>query len=85
MVKVLLYGELAEMAGTPEVSVAGSRVLDVLTALASLYGSEFRNLVLSAGRVAVLVNGTPVRYGPLETRLTDGDVLSLMPLPDFED
>jgi molybdopterin converting factor small subunit len=82
-----LYGVLEELAGTPEVGVAGSRVLDVLVSLCSLYGAAFREMVLGGSestRVAILVNGAPVRYNVFEASLRDGDVLSLMPLGDSD-
>lgn len=84
MIRVLLYGVLAELAGTSEVSVTGSRVLDVLVSLSSLYGAAFREIVLGGGpvRAIILVNRAPVRRDVLETRLEDGDVLSLMPIDD---
>lgn len=88
MVRVLLYGVLEELAGTPEVSLAGARVLDVLVALSSLYGPAFRDIVLGGGgsvRTIILVNRAPVRYNILETVLQEGDVLSLMPMDDLGD
>ncbi len=92
MAKVLLYGSLEEMAGTPELSISGSRVLDVLTSLCSLYGSQFREILFGSDAVSsgavlnnaiVLLNNAPVRYNVLEAPLAEGDVLSLMPI--FED
>ena len=87
MVRVLLYGVLEELAGTPEVSVAGSRVLDVLVSLSSLYGAAFRDAVLGGGpvRTIILVNRAPVRYNVLEAALQEGDVVSLMPIDDAGD
>ncbi len=92
MAKVLLYGILEEMTGTSELSMAGSRVLDVLMSLCSLYGAEFREIVFGSDAVfsgsvlnnaIVLLNNAPVRYNVLEAPLAEGDVLSLMPI--FED
>ena len=87
MIRVLLYGVLAELAGTPEISVPGSRVLDVLVTLSSLYGAAFREIVLGGGPVGViiLVNSAPVRRNVLETSLGEGDVVSLMPMDDAGD
>ena len=85
MIKVLLFGELEELAGTREVSMPGTRVLEVLTALASLYGKEFRDIVLGGtgeNGIIILVNNAPVRHNVFETPLADGDVVSLMPLFD---
>ena len=85
MIKVLLFGELEELAGTREIMVPGSRVLDVLVALSSLYGKEFRDMVMgdaSGGSVIILVNNAPVRYNVVETSLNDGDSVSLMPMLD---
>jgi molybdopterin converting factor small subunit len=83
-----MYGELEELSGTREVGVAGERVLDVLISLSSLYGEVFRELLLGGmgvTRVAILVNGAPVRHNVFEVPLRDGDVLSLMPLGDWDD
>jgi molybdopterin converting factor small subunit len=85
VIRVLLYGVLEELAGTPEVGISGSRVLDVLVSVSSLYGAAFRDMVLGgAARVAILVNGAPVRYNVFEAPLQDGDVLSLMPFADSD-
>ncbi len=83
MIRVLLYGVLEELAGTPEITLAGSRVMDVLVSLSSLYGPAFRDIVLGGGgatRTIILVNKAPVRHNVLETALRDDDVLSLMPM-----
>ncbi|MDR3265267.1 MAG: MoaD/ThiS family protein [Synergistaceae bacterium] len=88
MVRILMYGELEELSGTREIGMAGSRVLDVLVSLSSLYGEAFRELVLGGTgvtRVAILVNGAPVRHNVFEAPLRDGDVLSLMPLGDWDE
>lgn len=87
MIRVLLYGILEELAGTPEVGIAGSRVLDVLVSLSSLYGPAFRDIVLGGGstRIVILLNRAPVRHNVLEAALREGDVLSLMPMDDTGD
>lgn len=84
MVKVLLFGELKRLAASSEVflEVRETNVLNALVNLSARYGGRFREIVLGDGdeRAIVLVNGAPVRFGVMEKRLNDGDVLSLMPL-----
>ncbi|MDO4786581.1 MAG: MoaD/ThiS family protein [Fretibacterium sp.] len=84
MVKVLLFGELKRLAASSEVflEVRETNVLNALVDLSARYGGRFREIVLGDGdeRAIVLVNGAPVRFGVMEKRLNDGDVLSLMPL-----
>lgn len=84
MVKVLLFGELKRLAASSEVflEVRETYVLNALVDLSARYGGRFREIVLGDGdeRAIVLVNGAPVRFGVMEKRLNDGDVLSLMPL-----
>jgi molybdopterin converting factor small subunit len=82
-----MYGTLEEMSGTREVGISGDRVLDVLISLSSLYDSSFRDMLLGGGesRVAILINGAPVRRNVFEASLRDGDVLSLMPFGDEND
>lgn len=87
MVKVLLFGVLERLAGASEVPLdvpEGTRVLDVLAELSARCGGRFRDAVFGDGGedegAIVLVNGAPVRFGVMERRLSDGDVLSLMSL-----
>lgn len=87
MVKVLLFGVLAQWASEPEVLLdvpEGTNVLNVLAELSARYGQRFRDAVFGDGGenegAILLVNGAPVRFGVLEKRLYDGDSLSLMPL-----
>lgn len=84
MVKVLLFGELKCLAASSEVflDVRETNVLNALVDLSARYGGRFREIVLGDGdeRAIILVNGAPVRFGVMEKRLNDGDVLSLMPL-----
>ena len=83
MIKVLLFGVLANLAGTSEVFLPPGRVMDVMMELSSLYGRAFSDALFGEDtemRPVILVNHAPVRYGVLEKELTEGDTVSLMPL-----
>ncbi|NLL36231.1 MAG: MoaD/ThiS family protein [Fretibacterium sp.] len=83
MVKVLLFGELADLAGTSEVFLSERRVMDVVMALIDLYGKGFEDSILGGDqdtRAIILVNNAPVRHGVFEKELADGDTVSLMPM-----
>lgn len=89
MLRVLLFGALKRLAGSPEVQLDVREGMNVLHALADLsvrYGPHFRTIVFGDGAenegAIILVNGAPVRSGVMEKRLHDGDSLSLMPLSE---
>ena len=69
MAKVLLYGILEEMTGTSELSMAGSRVLDVLMSLCSLYGAEFREIVFGSDAVFSNIQDVQRKFSHAATSL----------------
>ena len=89
MLRVLLFGALERLAGSPEVRLdvrEGMNVLHALADLSARCGPHFRAIVFGDGAenegAIILVNGAPVRFGVMEKRLYDGDSLSLMPLSE---
>lgn len=87
MAKVLLYGKLEKWANCRELRVAGTRIADLLVELSAVCGREMKEYLFSGNlleKVAVLVNGSPVRYGLFELDLSEEDSVSLMPFPEEE-
>lgn len=73
MPRVLLFGAVAESAGTRSTWLPGGSVAHVLDAATSCYGEGFAEQ-MSACRV--WVNGEPAE---METRVGDDDELALLP------
>ncbi len=89
-VKVKLFANLREKAGTSELQLSGEKVIDVLLSLTEKYpeleplifeqpeeGSEIHAL---RGSITVRINGNNVRHlDGLDTLLSDGDELAVLP------
>lgn len=88
-VKVKLFANLREAAGTPELLLSGEKVIDVLLSLTEKYPSldklifekndEDESPVL-CGSINVLINGNNVRHlEGLDTDLEDSDEIGILP------
>ncbi len=89
-VKIKLFANLREAAGTPELQLSGEKVLDVLLSLTEKFpglkelifeeaGGKGENSVL-CGYINVLINGNNVRHlEELDTLLSDGDEIAVLP------
>lgn len=89
-VKVKLFANLREKAGTSELQLSGEKVIDVLLALTGKY-PELKNLIFEepegesealvmCGSINVLINGNNVRHlDGLDTLLSDADELAVLP------
>jgi len=73
MPRVLLFGAVAESAGTRSTWLPGGSVADVLDAAAACYGEGFTRQVATC---RVWVNGEPA---VMETQVGDDDELALLP------
>lgn len=84
-VSVELAGALARIAGEKRITVEAGLLGQVLDALASGHGEEFRDLLFDgAGRprrfINIYVNGRDYRFlDKLDTVLREGDVVALLP------
>jgi len=90
-VKVKLFANLREKAGTSELQLSGEKVIDVLLSLTEKY-PELKNIIfeepeggkrslqLCAGSINVLINGNNARHlDGLDTLLLDADELAVLP------
>jgi len=85
-VVVKLFTSLREIAGTKETAVEGESVRQILDELVQTYGDKFHNAIFDekTGNIrryySVLVNGRNVYLlGGLDTKLNDGDTISIFP------
>jgi molybdopterin synthase sulfur carrier subunit len=89
-VKIKLFANLREKAGTSELQLSGEKVIDVLLSLTEKY-PELESLIFEQseegseipamrGSINVLINGNNVRHlDGLDTLLSDGDELAVLP------
>jgi molybdopterin synthase sulfur carrier subunit len=89
-VKVKLFANLREKAGTSELQLSGEKVIDVLLSLTEKY-PELKNLIFEepegeseapamCGSINVLINGNNARHlDGLDTLLSDADELAVLP------
>lgn len=89
-VRVKLFANLREAAGTPELLLSGEKVIDVLLSLTEKY-PDLKNLIFEklngedkspvlCGSINVLVNGNNVRHlEGLDTDLKDSDEIGILP------
>lgn len=89
-VKVKLFANLREAAGTPELLLSGEKVIDVLLSLTERY-PDLKNLIFEkpdvkdespvlCGSINILVNGNNVRHlEGLDTLLKDSDEIGVLP------
>lgn len=89
-VKVKLFANLREAAGTPELLLSGEKVVDVLLSLIDKY-PDLKNLIFEefdekgespvlCGSINILVNGNNVRHlEGLDTDLKDLDEIGILP------
>ncbi|AKB20822.1 ubiquitin-like small modifier protein 1 [Methanosarcina sp. WH1] len=89
-VKIKLFANLREAAGTPELLLSGEKVIDVLLSLTDKH-SELKGLIFEksdekgdspvlCGSINVLVNGNNVRHlEGLDTLLKDSDEIGVLP------
>lgn len=86
-VKIKLFANLRERAGTAELTLSGKRVFDVLVSLTDKY-PDLKELIFEkegesselCGYVNVLVNGNNVRHlEGLETVLSEADEIAVLP------
>ncbi|MEM3732983.1 MAG: MoaD family protein, partial [Candidatus Bathyarchaeia archaeon] len=83
-----LYGDLKAKANKNEIEfnmLEGAKVKDLLLIISKEFNEEFKEALLdSSGKlkptIIMLVNGRNIDFiNKLETQLTDGDVVSLVP------
>jgi sulfur-carrier protein len=89
-VKVKLFANLREAAGTPELLLSGEKVIDVLLSLTEKHpalkdlifdkaGEKGKTPVL-CGSINVLINGNNVRHlEGLDTLVEDSDEIAVLP------
>jgi molybdopterin synthase sulfur carrier subunit len=89
-VRVKLFANLREAAGTPELLLSGEKVIDVLLSLTEKH-PELKDLIFEkldendenpilCGSINVLVNGSNVRHlEGLDTDLKDSDEIGILP------
>ncbi|MDD2438691.1 MAG: MoaD/ThiS family protein [Methanosarcinaceae archaeon] len=86
-VKVKLFANLRERAGTAELFLSGARVLDVLESLIKKC-PDLEEFIFEKGNkspelcayINVLINGNNIRHlDSLETLLSDGDEIAVLP------
>ncbi|WP_440946985.1 ubiquitin-like small modifier protein 1 [Methanosarcina sp. T3] len=89
-VKVKLFANLREAAGTPELLLSGEKVIDVLLSLTDKYpalkdlifekNDEKCEKTVLCGSINILINGNNVRHlEGLETLLKDSDEIGILP------
>ncbi|MHA1210443.1 MAG: ubiquitin-like small modifier protein 1 [Candidatus Freyarchaeota archaeon] len=84
-VKVTLYGALARIVGESVASVEAGTLREALDDLTRRYGDEFRSRIFDGDErlrrfINVYVNGKDIRFlESLDTRLNDGDGVSIIP------
>ena len=85
MVNVLLYGNLASIAGSTATIVEARSVGDALKALSKRYGADFSEKLYDTNGaprrfINIYVNGRDYRFlNKLETELSENDEVSLIP------
>ncbi len=89
-VKIKLFANLREAAGTPELQLSGEKVLDILLSLTEKFPGlkdlifeeaegESENPAL-CGYINVLINGNNVRHlDGLDTLLSEADEIAVLP------
>jgi sulfur-carrier protein len=89
-VKVKLFANLREAAGTPEILISGEKVMDVLSSLTEKYPG-LKDLIFEkpegidefpvlCGSINVLINGNNIRHlEGLYTLLSDADEIAVLP------
>ncbi|HEY3361442.1 MAG TPA: ubiquitin-like small modifier protein 1 [Methanosarcina sp.] len=89
-VKIKLFANLREEAGTSELQLSGEKVIDVLLSLTEKY-PELKDLIFEkpegeseapvmCGSINVLINGNNVRHlEGLDTILSEADELAILP------
>ncbi|HOW13414.1 ubiquitin-like small modifier protein 1 [Methanosarcina sp.] len=88
-VRVKLFANLREAAGTPEILLSGEKVIDILLSLTEKYPG-IKNLIFEkhekdeipvlCGSINILVNGNNVRHlEGLDTGLNDSDEIGILP------
>ena len=89
-VKIKLFANLREKAGTSELQLSGEKVIDVLLSLTEKY-PELKDLIFEkskgeseapvmCGSINVLINGNNVRHlEGLDTILSEADELAILP------
>lgn len=89
-VKIKLFANLREKAGTSELQISGEKVIDALLSLTEKH-PELRSIIFEqseegseipamCGSINVLINGNNVRHlDGLDTLLSDGDELAVLP------
>ena len=84
-ITVLLYGNLASVAGTTSTAVEASLVAEALRNLATKYGEDFREKLYDPSGnprrfINIYVNGRDYRFlKKLDTELAPNDEVSLIP------
>jgi molybdopterin synthase sulfur carrier subunit len=89
-VKVKLFANLREAAGTSELLLSGERVIDVLLSLIEKYpfledlifekSEENNEIPILYGSINVLINGNNIRHlEGLATLLSDADEVAVLP------
>lgn len=89
-VKVKLFANLREAAGTSELLLSGEKIIDVLLSLTDKYpalkdiifekGEEKCENPILCGSINVLINGNNARHlEGLETLLKDSDEIGILP------
>jgi sulfur-carrier protein len=89
-VKVKLFANLREKAGTSELQLSGEKVIDILLSLTEKY-PELKHLIfedlegeskapIMCGSINVLINGNNIRHlEGLDTLLSEADELAVLP------
>ncbi len=89
-VKIKLFANLREKAGTSELHLSGKKVVDVLLSLTEKY-PELEDLIfekpdveseapIMRGSINVLINGNNVRHlEEMDTLLSEADELAILP------
>ncbi len=89
-VKVKLFANLREKAGTSELQLSGEKVIDILLSLTEKY-PELKHLIFEdlegeikvpvmCGSINVLINGNNIRHlEGLDTLLSEADELAVLP------
>lgn len=89
-VRIKLFANLREAAGTPELFLSGEKVIDVLLSLTEKH-PKLKNLIFEkldgndenpvlCGSINILVNGNNVRHlEGLDTELNDSDEIGILP------
>jgi sulfur-carrier protein len=90
VIKVKLFANLREAAGTSEILLSGERVIDILLSLTEKY-PLLRDLIFEKlegtdeipvlfGSINVLINGNNIRHlDGLDTLLSDADEVAILP------